>query len=241
MNPGNDHTAFREYIEHKKVVFVGACPNLLGKKMGEKIDSYDVVVRSNNFWRPMNDDLIPDYGKRCDVLYVNNQYLRETQPFPTAEMKVKGIKWICFKGCNPVKLKIYNSVISSRTYSKIIPEVSKVLPSATAGLYLAIDLLNQNPDELYYTGVDFFASRKPVFEHNNYQEYLPGYLPDNIREQGNKINAGKTKDGHDFFGNATYFYKLFQENVNFKSDDFILDLLYGIANGKIKQGEIKWQ
>ena len=231
---------FRKYIENKRVVFVGACPNLIGRKFGKRIDEYDIVIRSNHFWKPFLDNTDADYGSRCDVVYINNQYHRETQPFPISEMKIRGISWACFKGLNRVLLNRYNKVLCARGYTNVIREVSNKVRSGAAGLYLTVDILNQSPKEFYMTGVDFFASRKPKFEYNNYQEYLPGYLPDNIREQGNRINEGKMKDGHDFYENARYFYSLFKTHPNFKTDDFILDLLYGIVGGKIKQGEIKW-
>lgn len=232
--------AFRKYIEGKTVAFVGACPNLIGKGLGKRIDKYDIVIRSNHFWKPLDLKFIPDYGQRCDVCYINRQYFRETKPFPIYEMKGRGLSWLVFKGLHDKRLADYNRTINSRTYQWIVPEVTKTVLSATAGLYLCVDLLKFNPGEFYYTGVDFFASRKPMFEYDNYQEYLPGYLPEKIREQGNIINMGKTQDGHDFLGNAQYFYSLFLRHKNFKTDDFILDLLYGIVHGKIKQGDIKW-
>lgn len=231
---------YREYIQNKSVVFVGACPNLLGRELGKKIDSYDIIVRSNNFWRPFMKDIENDYGSRCDVLYVNNQYHRETKPFPIEEMRIRGLKWLCFKGLNNDKINRYNKAINSRSYMPSVKYIAKALPSATAGLFLCADILNQKPKEFYYTGVDFFASKKPVFQVNNYREYLPGYLPKNIVGTGNRINAGKKQDGHNFIANAKYFYDMFKKNDNFKTDDFILDLLYGIVNGKIKQGDITW-
>lgn len=231
---------FKKYIEHKRVCFVGACPNLKGRGLGHIIDSYDIVVRSNNFWRPFMPGLEKDYGTRCDIVYINRQFCKVVVPFPIAEMKIRGISWLCFKGLDKKTLIKYNNILNARDYRDVIRHVSKKLLSATAGLYLCIDLLNQNPDELYYTGIDFFVSRKPMFEYDNYQEYLPGYLPEKARKQGNIINMGKKVDAHDFFGNARYFFDLFMHNKNFKTDDFILDLLYGIIEGRIKQGEIKW-
>ncbi len=232
---------FKKYIREKRVVFVGACPNLLGRGMGEKIDSYDIVVRSNNFWKPIQKAWIKDYGQRCDVVYVNVQYVKKMRPFPIAEMKERGLSWVIFKGLNINKLAEYNTIINARTYNHVISRVSQKILSATAGLYLAFDILENNPAEFYYTGVDFFASRKPKFEFDNYQEYLPGYLPDKIRAQGNIINIGKMVDSHDFLGNAQIFFDLFNTYKNFKTDDFIFELLYRIVKKEINQGEITWQ
>jgi len=233
-------TLFRKKIEDKRVCFVGACPNILGKNFGEKIDKYDVVVKSNNFWKPMKKDLIKDYGKRCDILYINNQYYREMSPLPITEMKINGISWLCMKGCNPRDFEKYNKILSARKYTKTIAQVSKVVPTATAGSFLMYDILQYNPKELYVTGIDFFASRKPVFEEDNYQEYLSGYLPRKIELKGNILNKNKKEDGHDFYGNAKFMYDLFTKNNNFIFDDFVEALLKKIVNKEIKQGEVSW-
>lgn len=233
---------FKNYIKGKRIAFIGACPNILDKGFGEKIDKYDVVIRSNNFWKSFDDSLIKDYGKRCDVVYVNRQYFRSIKPFPIAEMKVKGISWLCLKGCNHNQLMEINKVIDARVYAdnKAVRKVYTALPSATSGLMLCNDLLSLDPKELYITGIDFFASRQPVFQVGDYREYIDGYLPSKIIKEGNKINLGKKEDGHDFYGNAVGFYNLFLDYPNFITDSFISNLLYSIINKDVKQGDISW-
>jgi len=162
------------------------------------------------------------------------------KPFPIMEMKQKGIKWLCMKGCSDSDIKLFEPYVRTRTIKEIFAAVNAILKSASMGNYIIYDLLMCEPELLYMTGVDFFASKNPAFIYDNYQEYIDGYLPQKIRTQGNVINIGKKEDGHDFNGNAKYFYDLFMKHKNFKTDDFILDLLYGIVQGKIKQGDIKW-
>ena len=231
---------YKEYITGKRICFVGACPNIKGKGLGKIIDGYDIVVKSGHSWSFNQPDYFKDYGRRCDVIYVNRQYYREMKPFPINEMKAKGITWLCLKGISDDDLKRFDPIVRTRTIREIFLEVNRVLKSASMGNYIIYDLLKWEPAELYMTGIDFFASKNPAFVHDNYQEYLDGYLPPRIREQGNIINVGKMEDGHDFLGNAKYFYNLFRQHRNFKSDDFILDLLHGIVEGKIRQGDIKW-
>lgn len=96
-------------------------------------------------------------------------------------------------------------------------------------------MLLHNPAEIHLTGVDFFASKKKVFEHDNYQEYLAHYLPPKIRNEGNKINKGKKSDGHNMLSNTKFIYKLFQETGKITMPDFIYDIMIGIVQGKIKQ------
>jgi hypothetical protein len=231
---------FKEFIKGKKVVFVGACPNLVDRDMGKLIDSYDIVVKSGHSWAFNKDKYYKDYGRRCDVAYVNRQYYREMKPFPIKEMKIRGVKWLCLKGSSQEDLNEFNKYICARTIRDVFLKVNKALKSASMGNYIIQDILDQQPALLYMTGIDFFASKNPAFVHDNYQEYLDGYLPQKIRSQGNIINVGKKEDGHDFNGNAKFFYNLFMSHPNFKTDDFIMDLLSGIVEGRIKQGDVKW-
>lgn len=231
---------YTNFIKDKDVVFVGACPNLVGKNYGRNIDTYDIVVKSNHSWTFNNPVYNRDYGSHCDVVYINRQYYREMKPFPVREMKERGIKWLCMKGCSEEDKQVYEKSVNVRTIKHVFNEVQAEVKSANMGAFTVFDLLQHSPRNLYITGIDFFASKKPEFQHNNYQEYLDCYLPNKIREQGNKINKGKKIDGHDFIGNAKYFFNLFKKHPNLKTDDFILDLLYSIINGHIKQGEINW-
>lgn len=229
-----------DFINNKRVVFVGACPNLKGKGFGEKIDSYDIVIRSNHSWSFNSEEYKKDYGTKCDVLYINKQYYREMSPFPFVEMSNRGISWFCMKGYSLKDYTQYGNIYNIRHIKQTIQKVNTMVKSATMGAYLLYDLLQFRPKEIYYTGIDFFASRNPKFVHNIYKEYITGYLPDKIREQGNRINAHKVEDGHNFKSNAMFFKKLFNENKNLKTDNFIMEVLNNIMKGKIKQGQVTW-
>lgn len=54
-----------EIFKDKTVAFVGLAPVIEGKGLGEQIDSYDVVYRTN--FLPKNTT---DYGSKCDVISV---------------------------------------------------------------------------------------------------------------------------------------------------------------------------
>ena len=227
---------FSEYIKNKKVCFVGASPILRGRGMGEFIDKFDVVVRTNHSIELVNNvDFVRDYGRKTDVLYTNNQYYREMSPLPLGIYLKKGVKYLRMKTCKHKDLEHFNNTINTVIIKETMLEVNKYCPTSTMGAYIFTDLLKYNPKQLYITGVDFFASKKAIFEHNNYQEYFPGYLPDKIRIQGNAINKGKTEDGHNFRGNAGYIYNLWKNNDNMEFPNFITNILLGIMEGKIKQ------
>lgn len=234
--------SYETFLKDKRVIFVGACPNIKGMGKGKEIDSYDIVVRTNGSINLIEgDDFVKDYGKKCDVLYVNNQFYRNMSPLPVTDYMRKGVKWMCFKGLNPKdRLRFQKRMQGVRSIKREILEVVKTVPTATMGSFLMLDILRREPKEFFFTGMDFFASRKPEFEHDVYKEYVDGYLPDKIREQGNEINVGKTEDAHDFHGNAKFMYDLFREYDCFKTEDFIFELLEKIMSGEIKQGDVSY-
>jgi len=226
---------FAEYIKGKRICFVGACPNIQGMGKGKEIDKYDVVVKTNGSVLLNSPEYFRDYGRRIDVLYANVQFAREMRPLPVGDFRRRGIKWVCFKTISDADLQLYSKEMKVRTIRKVIKVVQQQVPGALMGCFIFADLLSFKPKELYITGVDFFLSKKKVFEHDNYQEYLNGYLPPNIRMQGNEINAGKKDDGHNMLENTKYIYGLFQKYKNVKTDPFIFDLMHGIIDGRMVQ------
>lgn len=59
---------FLEFISNKKIAIVGNSPCELKKKKGSLIDSYDIVVRFNNFSSDVS--VTDDYGKKTDIWVV---------------------------------------------------------------------------------------------------------------------------------------------------------------------------
>lgn len=57
--------AFKNYIRGKKIAIVGNSPCELNKQKGKLIDSYDVVIRFNNF--EINENTKADYGEKVSV------------------------------------------------------------------------------------------------------------------------------------------------------------------------------
>lgn len=228
-------TTYQDYIKNKRVIFVGAAPIMIGIGEGPKIDSYDVVVRTNgSIWLIHQKDFQVDYGKRCDVLYTNNQFYREMRPLPVREFRQHGLKFLRMKTCRPSDFREYNHHVGTEIIRDAIHEVDKKISGATMGMYLIQDILNCNPESLMVTGIDFFISKKKVFEHDNYREYYPGYLPDKIREQGNRINAGKVEDGHNLHDANKIMFDLFKQGA-IQFPQYIADLLKDIIDGNIKQ------
>ncbi len=220
--------SFSEFIKDKSVCFVGACPNLSGRGMGPSIDSFDVVVKTNGSIWLNSAEYLRDYGSRVDVLYTNNQFAREMR----AELpKIRGIKFMRMKSCKPNDLIALREHYRADIINDAIHTVNRKVKSALMGCYLIQDILQARPASLFLTGIDFFESKKQVFEHDNYREYLTGYLPQRIREQGNKINKGKTKDGHDAQANTRFVYDLWSEG-KVSMPDFIEKAMKRVINAE---------
>jgi len=226
---------YYDYLRDKKVIFVGGCPNIKGREFGKSIDDYDIVVKTNGSVFFYGDDYYQDYGKRINVLYCNVQFAREMHPLPVKDFKCRGIDWLCFKGINKKDQESYQRHINVRHIGNIIKEVHQSCFGALMGCFIFTDILKAQPEELYITGIDFFISKKAKFEHNTYNEYLPGYLPNKIRKQGNQINIGKKEDGHNMMKNTKYIYSLYQKYDNFKMSQETFLLMKDIIDGKRKQ------
>jgi hypothetical protein len=221
---------YSDFIAGKRVAFVGACPNLTGKKTGEFIDGFDVVVKTNGSVFLASPEYNSDYGSRVDVLYTNHQFYREMRgefhKFP-----LLGVQYLRMKSCKPDDLPVLRKMFPADIITQAIENVNRTVTSALMGCYLIQDILQCKPAELYLTGIDFFATKKPVFEHDNYQEYLPAYLPQRIREQGNRINKGKKADGHDQKSNTKFIYEQWKAG-RVTMPDFILSEMLKIMGEK---------
>ena len=68
---------FINYVKNKKIAIVGPSTELLNKKLGEEIDSHDVVVKIN-YGNKLNHI---DYGKKINIIYIN-LYIQKTHIFP---------------------------------------------------------------------------------------------------------------------------------------------------------------
>jgi len=58
-----------DFVQGKRVAVVGPAPYLTGSGSGELIDSYDIILRPNQFSVP--NDLKNDYGSRTDIMNHN--------------------------------------------------------------------------------------------------------------------------------------------------------------------------
>jgi len=169
-------------------------------------------------------------------LYLNVQHAREMRPLPAERWAREGIEWLCFKGLSAIDNKNYNPYLKCRDIKSAIAIVNEIVPGALMGCYIIRDILDCEPLSFCFTGIDFFSTKKKTFEINNYREYLDGYLPPRIIEQGNKINVGKKEDGHNVLSNTRYIYNEWISG-NIIMPEYISTIIQGIIDGSIIQHE----
>lgn len=80
------------YFNNKKVVFVGPSPHLVGKNMGQFIDSFDTVVRINELG--VVSEMAKDYGSRTDIAFLTltneslPRYMKMKEEIDTSTLKL---------------------------------------------------------------------------------------------------------------------------------------------------------
>jgi len=77
---------------------VGNSPNVMGKKMGKRIDSYNLVIRFNNF--STSEDYIEDIGSKTDV------WVRMLPTSLITQKPNRNMKLIVFTGANSLNRSI---------------------------------------------------------------------------------------------------------------------------------------
>lgn len=190
-------------FKDKRVCFVGGCPNIMAKRLGELIDSYDYVIRPNGSF-PVIDKYVDDYGSKTTHWSINNQYKRYI-----ARHKI----------CMPIGVTpIYKSSLSE------IFALYSMVQGLLMGPAIWAYVLEQGCKELYITGIDFMTSKSREYKPFDYPEYYPEYLPLEIQEEGNKVKS-KNCNGHSIEQNNELIKQLFDRYPNFYTDDFIREIL----------------
>ena len=192
---------FRKLIKGKRVIYVGPATTLEGKEMGEFIDSFDVVIRSNNSYQ-IPDESQVDYGSRCDILYASGVFRK--QNIINSE-NTEHIKLVCSN-------RKFHSVIDKCRVFRM--DRIKKQKRFLTGIYSLIDILNQNPRELYITGMDFYQSEKM---------YTDFYKIGDLHEDD---NAKKTLNTyHDVDKDLEYFKKHIAYKHNVTLDEMLKHLM----------------
>jgi len=200
---------FQEFLKGKKIAVVSGAPHLINSNEGEKIDSYDVVVRINQGYLVSINDKTEqkDIGSRTDILYTqlsdypgcgNSMHMRSMKPY---------FKWIV--SCSPYftkrikefvkktnKYKIPFYIVEKQNWDSLFNQLNlrpnKETP--TSGMITIYHLLQYDIKELYVTGFTFYKniannSKDPFY----YKGYFSGYRSDWYMYRGPGRSGRKNK------------------------------------------------
>ena len=165
---------YLKFLYSKSVALVGPAEYLTNLKLGEKIDSYDIVVRVNRGMELI--DKYPDsLGRRTDIVYnCLIESLDNGGIVDIGEYKNRGVNWIStipgslptgecnssklHKMVNPKKVKKIKEnlnfhVMDYKEYGKLNKEVEC---RSNTGFSAIFDLLNYKVSKLYVCGFSFY-------------------------------------------------------------------------------------
>lgn len=74
---------FDKLVRNNAVAFIGLAPNVKDKSFGEEIDTFPVVIRT---YLPI-PELYKDYGKKTDIVALNNPSLENLKSFDKTGLK----------------------------------------------------------------------------------------------------------------------------------------------------------
>ena len=197
MNDKNIEKAFEKIIKDKSVIFVGPSPILLNKNMGDFIDSFDVVVRSNNSF-PIPKEHQKDYGTKCDVIYLNHQFIKRKKD--SKKEYLKEIDFICSK----------SKVITNENRIYDVFKHSHSNKYILGGTFICYDLLKKKPKKLHITGIDFYHT----------SIHLKNFTYMKEKTYRSLSNCHNIEEDIDFFK------KEILSNKNVYIDDFLKNLIF---------------
>ena len=148
--------SFKDLITNKRVIFVCSDSIYRGTNWGSWIDTFDTVIRSNNLKFPSNKlNPIKDFGKRCDILYINSSFSNKVYSLLKEERVEKDLKCIVFKSISRQARLIETSLLI-RPISKETIQFGKSRKNSFYDSMIFQDLLLYKPKELWIMGIDLY-------------------------------------------------------------------------------------
>ena len=152
-------------VEGKSLAYVCPSPHLVGKGMGNYIDSHDIVVRVNQNFAP-TEDTWEDYGKRTDIL-VNCTNVHKRHALSNNLNYVRSLKYFLCPMVSVHEKPMVDSFLEDTKVPyqnvcdgylfKMFREVGTTVNTGLTGL---LTLLNYPIKSLYVTGMTFFNMNK---------------------------------------------------------------------------------
>ncbi|MDP5137883.1 hypothetical protein ORJ04_18175 [Rheinheimera baltica] len=154
--------AFFKLLENKSVAIVA--PSGVETFSGNKIDSYDIVIRTNISDSKTLDRQATHSGRRTDIVYFNGRYENEILEKDESSIESE-IKYFCYRF---EEFKIKNKKIKNcrKTYitNPFYEMNSYAIPK------IIHDIIRFNPKEICVFNTDFFLNPKAHYDgYINYQ------------------------------------------------------------------------
>jgi len=221
---------YYDFLRNKKVAFVGPAPHLKGSNNGEKIDSYDIVVRPCCCYR-IPEKLKKDWGFKINIWYAtfsifDGGYIDDKI---IKRLHKRGLKWFCFSKPlrrtksettknNFSKLKGYSKKydISINFVNKNVHSLFKnKIEKPTTGIISICDLLQSELKELYISGITFY---KPA-PLKKKKMYYSGYTKDNLTFRKSPLVHHSPKK------ELIFFKHLLDLDKRIKCDDILMEII----------------
>jgi hypothetical protein len=166
---GGTREEYAERLTGKRIALVGPANTLKELREGEKIDSYDVVVRANGP-QPLHRGLREYMGSRTDIFYTNA--VRQQDRRGQIDTRELSVDFVCcyFSAQNRMALK--KDKVPKSKHRFFDHHLWRALKTATrydphTGIYAIYELFLCHPKELYVTGMTFYQ--------DGHLAYMPEY------------------------------------------------------------------
>ena len=172
----NQNRIFYKYLRGKKIALVG--PNLSNKLLGEEIDNYDIVIRTN--FRENSNVPHSVYGTKTNIAYYNSfrvanmsQEIKSSQPF---------LDWIIFKSENDIR-KLNLDFLKVNLRVSINPSRLFLYSSPMSPQRIIYDILSYQPEYLKIFHFDLYNSGSYNKNYKNW-DLNKSAISNSLREHG---------------------------------------------------------
>lgn len=169
-------------MKEQGTLLIGPSPHLMGKNLGQFIDSFDTVVRMNNALAIGNNI---DYGSKTDILVVNDLWQKN----------------------NPILTKKYETTLNFKLVKKqqilqnynpfYLEEPYSTARNHNLGVLSCLYLIQNNYSHIYLIGYSFYKTDK-FYVKNYWQEGADINQPKH--SQDSTIKALKTLQTKNYLG-----------------------------------------
>lgn len=153
---------FKGYIKKKDVILVLPSKKLEGKRLGNFIDSFDVVVRVNQGYL-YSDNLIEDFGVRTDILYhalAPSGGANKRTDWNVDDLVSRGLECVVIRSGNNKRYVRFKKRNKARLRFRFIQGGHKktIKTLSYTGVLAVWDLKNFDFNSLYILGMNFYET-----------------------------------------------------------------------------------